>query len=78
MINFLLLFTFIGEAAEADTDGAEHFRSKTMKHILETFTHKIFTMQMKLRSIFVPYQKARMLKQRRRKVIGVSKPLKIV
>ena len=28
----------IGEAAKADIDGAEHFRSTTMKHILETFT----------------------------------------
>ena len=38
MINFLSFLRLIGEAAEADTDGAEHFRSKTMKHILETFT----------------------------------------
>ena len=29
---------FAGEVGEADTDGAEHFRTTTMKHILETFT----------------------------------------
>ena len=36
MINFLSLIRLIGEIAEAD--GAKHFRSKRMKHILETFT----------------------------------------